>query len=102
MTKLVILSLEGNQIASLEDETFQNLHHLQVLDLSHNSLVSINFAAFESVGTLSHLAIDLSHNRLEMLKVNRSDSFPTLSNIMKLDLSHNKHISHRSHIFRAY
>eukprot|EP00095_Tigriopus_kingsejongensis_P001501 snap_masked-scaffold1086_size63525-processed-gene-0.0 protein:Tk01501 transcript:snap_masked-scaffold1086_size63525-processed-gene-0.0-mRNA-1 annotation:"hypothetical protein DAPPUDRAFT_300683" len=89
MTRLLILSLEGNQIRQLPDETFQNLHRLQRLDLAYNRLESLNFAAFDSIGTLSHLAIDLSHNQLQALRVNRSNTYPTLSNIMSLDLSYN-------------
>lgn len=89
MTRLLILSMEGNQITRLPDETFQNLHHLQRLELAFNRLESLNFAAFDSIGTLSHLTIDASHNNLQALRVNRSNSYPTLSNIMCLDLSYN-------------
>ena len=117
------------QIEQLEDETFQNIHRLQTLNIAYNRLSSVNFAAFDSIGTLSHLSIDLSHNRLQVrerpylpqsslsnmrsnvpwiyslawakstrpllwfylqaLRVNRSNSYPILSNIMSLDLSYN-------------
>ena len=89
MTKLTTLSLEGNKIKELPDVTFQNLHHLKQLNLAWNSMESINFASFDSTGTLSHLSVDLSHNNLQALRVNRSNAYPTRSNIMKLDLSHN-------------
>jgi Leucine-rich repeat (LRR) protein len=67
MTKLLYLSLEGNEIERLEDETFQNIHRLQTLNLGYNRISSVNFAAFDSIGTLSHLTIDLSHNNLQVL-----------------------------------
>ena len=54
------------QIEQLEDETFQNIHRLQTLNIAYNRLSSVNFAAFDSIGTLSHLSIDLSHNRLQV------------------------------------
>ena len=46
-------------------------------------------AAFDSIGTLSHLTIDLSHNKLQSLRTNRTTSYPTSSNIMSLDLASN-------------
>ncbi len=108
MKRLLHLSLEGNRIERLEDETFQNIHRLQTLNLAYNRISSVNFAAFDSIGTLSHLTIDLSHNNLQVkrkihssilshisiypkqaLRVNRSNSYPIHSNIMHMDLSHN-------------
>ncbi len=95
MTKLSVLSLEGNkvstkhvevsrahssglryvasspQIKSFPDETFQNLHRLERLDLAFNQVEYLNLAAFDSVGTLEHLHIDLSHNNMQALRVNR-------------------------------
>ena len=55
MTNLKYLSLEGNVIKAIPDETFQNLHHLSTLNLAYNHLQSLNFAAFDSVGTLSFI-----------------------------------------------
>ena len=57
MTDLKYLSLEGNVIESIPDEAFQNLHHLSTLNLAYNHIETLNFAAFDSVGTLSHLLI---------------------------------------------
>ena len=57
MTNLKYLSLEGNVIKGIPDEAFQNLHHLSTLNLAYNNLEVLNFAAFDSVGTLSHLLI---------------------------------------------
>ena len=61
MTNLKYLSLEGNVIKSIPDEAFQNLHHLSTLNLAYNHLQILNFAAFDSVGTLSHLLIGKIH-----------------------------------------
>ena len=41
------------------DEAFQNLHHLSTLNLAYNQINQLDFGAFDSVGTLSHLNIDL-------------------------------------------
>ena len=73
----------------LPDEAFQNLHYLSHLNLAFNDLQLLDFAAFDSIGTLSHLSIDLSHNALQSLRTNRTTSYPTSSNIMSLDLSYN-------------
>ena len=89
MTGLRYLSLEGNELQSLPPEAFQNLHYLSQLNLAYNKISVLDFAAFDSVGTLSHLVIDLSHNGLNTLANNKSTSYPTSSNIMSLDLSFN-------------
>ena len=68
MTALRYLSLEGNRIRRLPDEAFQNLHYLSRLNLAFNELEILDFAAFDSIGTLSHLTIDLSHNALQVRK----------------------------------
>ena len=81
--------MEGNELKNLPAEAFQNLHYLSKLNLAYNKIHELDFAAFDSVGTLSHLFIDLSHNRLNKLVNNKSTSYPTSSNIMKLDLSCN-------------
>ena len=70
MTALRYLSLEGNRIRRLPDEAFQNLHYLSRLNLAFNELEILDFAAFDSIGTLSHLTIDLSHNALQVRKRN--------------------------------
>ena len=57
MTDLKYLSLEGNVIESIPDEAFQNLHHLSTLNIAYNNLKTLSFAAFDSIGTLSHLLI---------------------------------------------
>ena len=57
MTDLKYLSLEGNVIESIPDEAFQNLHHLSTLNLAYNNIQTLNFAAFDRVGSLSHLLI---------------------------------------------
>ena len=43
----------------IPDEAFQNLHHLSTLNLAFNQINQLDFGAFDSVGTLSHLSIDL-------------------------------------------
>ena len=49
-------------IKGIPDEAFQNLHHLSTLNLAYNNLEVLNFAAFDSVGTLSHLLIGNNDN----------------------------------------
>ena len=85
----VILSFLFFLILYNPDEAFQNLHHLSILNLAYNRINQLDFASFDSVGTLSHLNLDLSHNLLNMLRINRTSSYPTSSNIMNLDLSCN-------------
>ena len=90
MRSLKSLSLEGNRLTRLPDETFQNLHDLRYLNLAFNRLTEINFDAFDYVGSLSFLTLDASHNRIERLASNKTSRFSTNSNIRSIDLSHNQ------------
>ena len=51
--------MNGLIISIFPDEAFQNLHHLSTLNLAYNQINQLDFGAFDSVGTLSHLNIDL-------------------------------------------
>jgi Leucine-rich repeat (LRR) protein len=84
MRSLKHLSLEGNRILDLKDETFQNLHSLQLLSLAHNSLRSLNLEAFDYVGSLSFLQLDVSHNSIQSLGSNQTARYTSNSNIRHL------------------
>ena len=81
MRSLKHLSLEGNRITDLKDETFQNLHSLQLLSLAYNSIRTLNLDAFDYVGSLSYLRLDLSHNRIQSLGSNKTARYTSNSNI---------------------
>lgn len=62
----VVLLLSSNQIRVIPKEAFMDLHRLRELDLSHNSLDSVEVGAFEGVSD-SLRTMDLSNNQLGSL-----------------------------------
>ncbi|XP_038138086.1 leucine-rich repeat-containing protein 3-like [Cyprinodon tularosa] len=62
----VVLLLSSNRIRHVHKEAFADLKHLRELDLSHNSLESVEVGSFQ--GVLDSLrTLDLSNNRLSSL-----------------------------------
>jgi Leucine-rich repeat (LRR) protein len=60
---LVKLNLSHNEITDeIKQFTFQELHNLEILDLSHNKINSLNRSSFTGLSSLR--ALDLSHNKL--------------------------------------
>ncbi|XP_078700297.1 uncharacterized protein LOC144927071 isoform X1 [Branchiostoma floridae x Branchiostoma belcheri] len=75
-------SLKNNQIAALDDNTFEGLDKLLVLDLSDNQLRTITGQVFASLSSLMFL--NLNNNKL--VKIN----FKLPNGITQLDLSDNQ------------
>lgn len=79
----VVLLLSSNQIRDIPKDAFIDLHQLRELDLSHNSLESIEPGAFQGVSD-SLRTMDLSNNQLSRLP---KDTFTKLH--ARVRLSHN-------------
>ena len=83
-TYLVLLSLDFNQIKSIENKTFQHLRKLENLSMSYNHLTRINRIDFYYQYQLKFL--NLSQNRIIFIEF---DAFENLNNLLILDLSSN-------------
>ncbi|XP_043910973.1 leucine-rich repeat-containing protein 3C [Protopterus annectens] len=77
------LYLDSNQITVIHNDAFRDLHFLSELDLSHNSIGSVEIGAFHGAMESLH-SLDLSSNQLH--SVNK-DTFSTLK--AKINLSEN-------------
>lgn len=82
-TRIKRINMSQNQLQSLGPETFKGLEWLEKVDLSHNQIVNISNDAFNHIYSVD---IDLSHNRLTRIFY---WAFHDVSNITKLNLSHN-------------
>lgn len=82
-TRIKRIDMSQNLLTALVPETFKNLEWLERLNLSHNQIVNISNNAFDKIYSVE---IDLSHNKLQRIFY---WAFNELSNITKLDLSHN-------------
>lgn len=85
---LKFMNLSFNMLGnSFEDKTngeiFQNLHSLEVLDLSTNRLTGLAGGVFDFLGNIRHL--NISFNKLEKWDVEMSQ----MKHLVSLDLSHN-------------
>ncbi|KAM4560583.1 leucine-rich repeat-containing protein 3-like [Odontesthes bonariensis] len=78
-----VLLLSSNRIRHISKEDFADLHRLRELDLSHNSLESVEAGAFQGVSE-SLRTLDLSSNHLSSLP---RDTFTELH--ARVRLSHN-------------
>jgi len=105
---LTHLYLSNNQLRNITQGIFDNMPHLQWLDLRYNELMELDFDCFKNTKNLQVLffswneimdiptetlkplkklrIVDLSHNKLRTLP----DNIFTDSNIESLDLSHNQ------------
>lgn len=77
------INMSQNQLSSLGPETFKGLEWLERVDLSRNQIVNISNDAFNHIYSVD---IDLSHNKLTRIFY---WAFHEISNITKLNLSHN-------------
>ncbi|XP_026531099.1 toll-like receptor 6 [Notechis scutatus] len=84
-TQTTVLDLSNNSISTLEISDFRSLPNLQVLILSHNSISKIDLGVFQHNKFLEHL--DLSHNTLRTVS-----GFPVKS-LKHLDLAYNDFIA---------
>lgn len=78
------ISLNNNNITTVEPGAFQALNSLEIIDLSHNKIKKLPIEAFDTIMGLS--ALDLSYNQLSVVKVG---VFDNLRLLYFLDLSHN-------------
>ncbi|XP_018569441.1 toll-like receptor 3 [Anoplophora glabripennis] len=82
---LEILDLSHNKIRSINDEFFLNIYNLRELDLSHNQITSLgDDSIFQNLNNLEKL--DLSFNELKTLP---NLVFMKLSKLRSLDLGYN-------------
>ncbi|XP_071039126.1 chaoptin-like isoform X1 [Parasteatoda tepidariorum] len=88
---LTLLFLSHNQISHLQ---LGPLPELQILHLSHNHLLLIEFAFHKSCPKLQILHLD--HNRISLLK---KETFINMKSLRVLDMSHNKLLSLSENVF---
>ena len=94
---LEILDLSFNNISSAAFTNLESLHSLATLNLSHNVIVDFQWPENVKMSSLSEL--DLSYNRLSMLP--EPSVFENSSAIRRLDLSHNNLSYIHPAIFKA-
>lgn len=82
-TRIKRINLSQNLLQALSSETFKGLEWLELIDLSHNQIVNISNDAFSRI---FQVEIDLSFNKLTRIFY---WSFHEVSNMTKLNLSHN-------------
>lgn len=90
--QLQILDMSHNNITTIDDEIFEKLPILVELDLSWNHIVIISVNAFHALNTLKRL--DLSHNQLKHLSTNL---FSPLHTLEVLILSNNYYLNETFH-----
>ena len=84
LSHLVALNLSRNSIPTIDDNSFVHLGELVALDLSHNRIVQVSDDAF--VGLKSLQVLTLAHNRIQSVS---PDSLSHLATLHALVLSHN-------------
>ncbi|XP_057660247.1 chaoptin isoform X2 [Diorhabda carinulata] len=83
------LEINFANLQTIKNNAFQHVHGLKFLDLSENSINTIETNAFIDIAhSLKHLK--LSHGLSSSLTVIPVDSIKVLSNLKELDLSNNK------------
>ncbi|MEZ6103803.1 MAG: leucine-rich repeat domain-containing protein [Pirellulaceae bacterium] len=95
LTKATSLSLNGNQITSVESGDFDGLTNLLELDLANNQITSIDSGDFDGLDNLQNLF--LLGNQISSIK--RGD-FDGLANLQTLDLPNNQITSIQSDAFQ--
>lgn len=83
LESLMVLNASYNEISNIS-KLIQNAPYVNVIDLSHNKLTTINQASFGRLDSL--LKIDFSHNLLEHINF---DFFAASINLEFIDLSNN-------------
>jgi hypothetical protein len=83
-TKLIKLSMEGNEISEITPGTFEKLSRLEYLDLNNNKIKHLDIKLFSGLVNLKY--IYLKGNKLYEL---HSDTFLGLKNLQSLFLSNN-------------
>lgn len=84
LTSLTSLTLNDNNLSSLEEGVFKDLTELEQLDLDGNNLSSLEEGVFEGLTSLTRLG--LVDNRLSTLP---RDVFDELTSLTRLDLDGN-------------
>jgi Leucine-rich repeat (LRR) protein len=70
LTKLTVLSLNGNELVSLPDDLFYGLHNLVSIQFAYNKLENVQPELFMYINNTSKLnEVDFSYNRLTSLDI---------------------------------
>jgi Leucine-rich repeat (LRR) protein len=70
LTKLTVLSLNGNELVNLPDDLFYGLHNLVSIQFAYNKLENVQPELFMYINNISKLTeVDFSYNRLTSLDV---------------------------------
>ncbi|QEK37957.1 leucine-rich repeat domain-containing protein [Candidatus Cytomitobacter indipagum] len=94
---LQLLTLSGYIVPSLEKGVFEGLDSLNTLGLSCRSLRSIDLGAFNGLNNLKELHM----SRTSLSSSLKPGLFAGLSNLIKLNLSHNKFTSLKPGLFEG-
>uniref|UniRef100_A0A6A7G1U3 Toll-like receptor Tollo n=1 Tax=Hirondellea gigas TaxID=1518452 RepID=A0A6A7G1U3_9CRUS len=84
LSRIQVLDLSHNSIDSLERSNLKGLHHLKRLSLNNNFLGNITVDAIPRLAHLKYL--DLSHNKIGGVE---HRSFEPLKDLVTLNMSHN-------------
>ena len=85
LSKLEYLSMDFNEIDSIDADSFKDLIKLEFLKLNNNQIKKIDQIFFQSLGNLWQLR--LGYNQIEVLD---EKSFDNLRNIRNIELSNNE------------
>jgi insulin-like growth factor-binding protein complex acid labile subunit len=95
LESLEALYLQVNQVQTIQNETFSNLKSLKVLYLQENRLILLESEAFEGLTKLEILQLDL--NFIKDLNV---DIFENLTSLNTLQIGYNEVKSLNKYLFR--
>lgn len=84
-SSLQLLDLSHNQIITIGNNSFEALESLKVLNLSTNSIVDLEENTFQ--GLISLKSLDISRNKLKSI---RNQVFTTLTSLQYLNISNNE------------
>ncbi|CAK9831544.1 Leucine-rich repeat neuronal protein 1 [Anthophora retusa] len=91
LEKLVVLNLAHNMLVSLQQDLFEHISDLKVLNLSGNHFSNVDYGTSVALSSLPHLEeLDLSYCRLKTLP---SNQFYSSKSLKKLNLSGNEFAS---------
>lgn len=95
LTQLVLLDLSRNQLTRTEPGLFSGLRHLTKLNISRNSLEDIPPYSFTDLVSLE--VLDVSHNSLHVIPFH---VFAPMTRLHYLDISHNRIVTFQNHYFK--
>ncbi|CAK1553075.1 unnamed protein product [Leptosia nina] len=83
LSALSILDISNTYITTIKNNSFNQMHDLHTLNISHSAIEDISFNSFVDTGKIDIL--DLSYNYLKTFKINTT----SLNSLRTLYLSHN-------------